>query len=64
LLIILYITENINDEEAYLRKWARMLDPKQWPEVTIHFTFGETEIRSLSARLGLIEREMVQSLQE
>jgi hypothetical protein len=42
-----------------------VLDPKQWPEeMQNHLTFGETEIRNMSTRLGLNEREMIQSFRE
>jgi histidyl-tRNA synthetase len=55
----------LDDEEADLPKWARVLDLKQWPEeIQNHLTFGETEIRNLSTRLHLNEREMIQSFQE
>jgi hypothetical protein len=55
----------LDDEEADLPKWARVLDPKQWPEeIQNHLTFGETEIRHLSTRLRLNEKEMIQSFRE
>jgi hypothetical protein len=42
-----------------------VLDPKQWPEeIQNNLTFGETEIRNLSTRLRLNEREMIQSFRE
>jgi hypothetical protein len=42
-----------------------VLDPKQWPkEIQNHLTFGGTEIRNLSTRLRLNEREMIQSFRE
>jgi hypothetical protein len=45
-----------DDEEADLPKWARVLDPKQWPEeIQNYLAFGETEIRNLSTRLRLNE---------
>jgi hypothetical protein len=50
----------LDDEEADLLKWAQVLDPKQWlEEIQNHLTFGETEIRNLSTRFRLNEREMI-----
>jgi hypothetical protein len=55
----------LDDEEADLPKWARVVDPKQWPEeIQNHLTFGKTEIRNLSTRLCLNETEMIQSFRE
>jgi hypothetical protein len=42
-----------------------VLDLKQWPEeIQNHLTFRETEIRNLSTRLRLNEREMIQGFRE
>jgi hypothetical protein len=55
----------LDDEETDLPKWTRALDPKEWPEeIQNHLTFGETEIRNLSTRLRLNEREMIQSFRK
>jgi hypothetical protein len=52
----------LDNEEADLPKWARVLDPNQWPEeIQNHLTFCETEIRNMSTRFCLNEREMIQS---
>jgi hypothetical protein len=48
----------LDDEEANLLKWADILDPTHWPEdVDSHLTVGEKEIRNLSKRLRLNERD-------
>uniref|UniRef100_A0A8C8RJZ3 HAT C-terminal dimerisation domain-containing protein n=1 Tax=Pelusios castaneus TaxID=367368 RepID=A0A8C8RJZ3_9SAUR len=54
------------NEDAELAQWAHILDQKQWPEnVTNHqITFGEMEIRKLSNRLQLNEREMIRGFRE
>ncbi|XP_030046369.1 E3 SUMO-protein ligase KIAA1586-like [Microcaecilia unicolor] len=55
----------LDDEEADLPKWAKVLDPKQWPEdIQKHLTFGETEIRNLSKRFHLNERAMIHGFRE
>jgi hypothetical protein len=42
-----------------------VLDPKQWPEeIQNHLKFGDTEIRNLSIRLSLNEREKIQIFRE
>ena len=54
------------NEDAELAQWAHILDQKQWSEnVTNHqITFGEMEIRKLSKRPQLNEREMIRGFRE
>jgi hypothetical protein len=45
-------------EDADLANWARVLDPKQWPDdIDTYLTLGEAEIKNLSTRLQLKERQ-------
>jgi len=55
----------LTNEDAELAQWARILDQKQWSEnVSNQITFGEMEIRKLSNRLQLNEREMIRGFRE
>ena len=50
----------LDSKEEELAYWSRILDQKHWPEdVNTQLTFGELEIRNLSIRLQLNEREMI-----
>ncbi|XP_066475289.1 E3 SUMO-protein ligase KIAA1586-like [Tiliqua scincoides] len=56
------LLDSKDDELAY---WSRVLDQKHWPEdVNTQLTFGEVEIRNLSIRLQLNEREMIRGFRE
>uniref|UniRef100_A0A8D2KSJ0 HAT C-terminal dimerisation domain-containing protein n=1 Tax=Varanus komodoensis TaxID=61221 RepID=A0A8D2KSJ0_VARKO len=56
------LLDSKGDELAY---WSRILDQKHWPEdVNTQLTFGEVEIRNLSIRLQLNEREMIRGFHE
>lgn len=51
------LLDSKDDELVY---WSRVLDQKHWPEdINTQLSFGEVEIRNLSIRLQLNEREMI-----
>jgi len=52
-------------EDANLAQCARVLDQTQWPDnVQEQLTFGEQEIRSLSRKLQLAERDVIPGFRE
>ncbi|XP_065645604.1 E3 SUMO-protein ligase KIAA1586-like [Hydra vulgaris] len=54
-----------NKKIKALVQWARILDQNHWPDnINNQVTFGETEIRNLSLRLPLNEREIIRGFLE
>lgn len=55
----------LDSQDEQLANWSRVLDQKHWPEdINIQLTFGEVEIRNLSVRLQLNERETIHGFRE
>jgi hypothetical protein len=55
----------LDNKDVEFALWARVLDQKYWPEdIDNRLTFGEMEIRNISIRLQLDEREMIRGFRE
>ena len=55
----------LDSQDEQFANWSRVLDQKYWPEDNDNqLTFGETEIRNLSVKLQLNEREMIRGFRE